>query len=144
MAWCHHLVFLPCDAGNLRYGAHSDLSVGGAEPRIYPLAGMTYVMRARGRGRQTWRTFRSNRCREPECQLTPKRTYGAECLPLALQPAPHRSGYRSCAVGCGCTFLLHTSREVNEARRPHTCSRPCAFEEINEKKKSTKSRAIVQ
>ena len=22
-----------------------------------------------------------------------------------------------------------TSREVNEARRPHTCSRPCAFEE---------------
>ena len=29
-----------------------------------------------------------------------------------------------------------TSREVNEARRPHTCSRPCAFEE----KKTTKKR----
>ena len=28
------------------------------------------------------------------------------------------------------------SREVNEARLPHTCSRPCAFEE----KKHTKSR----
>ena len=27
-----------------------------------------------------------------------------------------------------CT-LSGTSREVNEARRPHTCSRPCAFEE---------------
>ena len=27
-----------------------------------------------------------------------------------------------------------TSREVNEARGPHTCSRPCAFEEKNEKK----------
>ena len=25
-----------------------------------------------------------------------------------------------------------TSREVNEARRPHTCSRPCAFEKKNE------------
>ena len=28
-----------------------------------------------------------------------------------------------------------TSREVNEARRPHTCSRPCAFEEKTTKKK---------
>ena len=31
---------------------------------------------------------------------------------------------------------LITSREVNEARRSHTCSRPCAFEE----KKMTKKR----
>ena len=28
-----------------------------------------------------------------------------------------------------------TSREVNEARRPHTCCRPCAFEEKKTKKK---------
>ena len=36
-----------------------------------------------------------------------------------------------------------TSREVNEARRPHTCSRPCAFEETtkSEKKKHTKKSA---
>ena len=27
------------------------------------------------------------------------------------------------------------SREVNEARRPHTCSRPCAFEEKKKPKK---------
>ena len=32
-----------------------------------------------------------------------------------------------------------TSREVNEARRPHTCSRPCTFEEKKSgKKKNTK------
>ena len=30
---------------------------------------------------------------------------------------------------------LITSREVNEARRPHTCSRRCVFEEKNEKNK---------
>ena len=30
--------------------------------------------------------------------------------------------------------VVYTIREVNEARRAHTCSRPCAFEEINEKK----------
>ena len=35
-----------------------------------------------------------------------------------------------------------TSRDVNEARRPHTCSRPCAFEEKqNRKKKNTKKSA---
>ena len=33
-----------------------------------------------------------------------------------------------------------TSREVNEAWRPRTCSRPCAFEEIKAKKKITKPR----
>ena len=33
----------------------------------------------------------------------------------------------------------YTSREVNEARWPHTCSRPCAFEEKKiEKKKNGK------
>ena len=31
---------------------------------------------------------------------------------------------------------LITSREVNEARRPHTCSRPCAFEEKKYLKKN--------
>ena len=31
-----------------------------------------------------------------------------------------------------------TSREVNEARRPHTCGRPCAFEENKWKKKHEK------
>ena len=35
--------------------------------------------------------------------------------------------------------LTTTSREVNEARRPHTCSRPCAFKE-KRRKKSTKLR----
>ena len=29
-----------------------------------------------------------------------------------------------------------TSREVNEAKRPHTCSRPCAFEEKKRKKRN--------
>ena len=33
------------------------------------------------------------------------------------------------------------SREVNEARRPHTCSRPCAFEEKTNIKKNTKKTA---
>ena len=35
-----------------------------------------------------------------------------------------------------------TSRDVNEARRPRTCSRPCAFEEKqNRKKENTKKSA---
>ena len=36
-----------------------------------------------------------------------------------------------------------TSREVNEARRPHTCSRPCVFEEEKkiERKKNTNNSA---
>ena len=34
-----------------------------------------------------------------------------------------------------------TSREVNEARWPHACSRPCAFEEKNESKKNTRGHA---
>ena len=31
--------------------------------------------------------------------------------------------------------ILITIREVNEARRPYTCSRPCAFEETKKTKK---------
>ena len=34
---------------------------------------------------------------------------------------------------CGLSYQVSTSREVNEARRPHTCSRPCAFKK-NKKK----------
>ena len=33
---------------------------------------------------------------------------------------------------------LITSREINEARSPHTCSRPCAFEEKTNRKKTRK------
>ena len=33
--------------------------------------------------------------------------------------------------------LPHTSRDVNEARWPHTCCRPCAFEEKKSKKTKT-------
>ena len=36
---------------------------------------------------------------------------------------------------------LITSREVNKARRPHTCSRPCAFEKKKSSKKKTKNPA---
>ena len=35
-----------------------------------------------------------------------------------------------------------TSREVNEARRPHTCSRPCAFEQKKNEKKRKKDEKI--
>ena len=45
-------------------------------------------------------------------------------LPLSLKTASLDSLSRPCFI---------TRREVNEARWPHTCSRPCAFEE---KKKS--------
>ena len=38
-------------------------------------------------------------------------------------------------------FTVYTRREVSEARRPHTCSKPCAFEvSKTKKKKHTKSR----
>ena len=37
---------------------------------------------------------------------------------------------------------LITSREVNEARPPHACSRPCAFEEKKRKKKNAKNSAL--
>ena len=33
---------------------------------------------------------------------------------------------------------VYTSREVHEARRPRTCSRPCAFEEKSNRKKKTR------
>ena len=32
-----------------------------------------------------------------------------------------------------CSRAINTSREVHEARRPHTCGRPCAFEEKKRK-----------
>ena len=42
---------------------------------------------------------------------------------------------RSSPPECMLCLVEITSREVNEARRPHTCSRPCAFEEKTTKKK---------
>ena len=36
-------------------------------------------------------------------------------------------------------YMNSTSREVNEARRPHTCSRPCAFQRKKTKKKSRRT-----
>ena len=39
---------------------------------------------------------------------------------------------------------LTTSREVNEARWPHTCSRPCAFKEKKPKKKKKKKSAATK
>ena len=36
-----------------------------------------------------------------------------------------------------------TTREVNQARRPHTCSRPCAFE-VKKTKKKTKSHQTLK
>ena len=40
-------------------------------------------------------------------------------------------------------LAIGTSREVNEARRPHTCNSPCAFEE-NKKKKKTRNPAAPE
>ena len=34
-----------------------------------------------------------------------------------------------------------TSRKVNEARWPHACSRPCAFEEKTNRKKNTEKKS---
>ena len=46
------------------------------------------------------------------------------------------------AVAQASRFIyIHKSREVNEARRPHTCSRPCAFKKkIGKKKQHEKIR----
>ena len=46
---------------------------------------------------------------------------------------PDRQGFD------GCTLPIHTSRELNEEKRPNTCSRPCAFEEINMRKKKARN-----
>ena len=52
----------------------------------------------------------------------------------------HRS--RVCGNRPRAAFAISTSRKVNEATRPHTCSRPCVFEEKkNRKKKNTKKSA---
>ena len=40
-----------------------------------------------------------------------------------------------------CPNGLITSREVKEARRPHTCSRPCAFEEKTKRTKKNPAAA---
>ena len=37
----------------------------------------------------------------------------------------------------------YTSRAVNEAKRPHTCSRPCAFEVRRTKRKKDKTRNLA-
>ena len=55
----------------------------------------------------------------------PRIHYRISHSPRSYSPAflkPTRSGYHT-------TYCPCTSREVNEARGPHTCSRPCAFEE---------------
>ena len=49
---------------------------------------------------------------------------------IPLQHQPSRKSQQPLAW----TWPMGTSREVNEAMRPHTCSRPCAFEEKKEKK----------
>ena len=43
--------------------------------------------------------------------------------------------FRVCGNRPRTALAINTSREVNEARRLHTCSRPCAFEEKKTKKK---------
>ena len=64
----------------------------------------------------------------------PRMHYRISLSPRSYSPAflkPTRSG-------CHTTYWQYTSREVNEARRPHTCSRLCAFEEKkNRKEKHT-------
>ena len=45
----------------------------------------------------------------------------------------HRS--RVCGNRPRTALAISASREVNEARRPHTCSRPCAFKETKNRKK---------
>ena len=54
---------------------------------------------------------------------------------LASSSAPLRPSVHYPSI----SLVVNTSREVNEARRPHTCSRPCVFEE-KKRKKNTKSR----
>ena len=38
---------------------------------------------------------------------------------------------------------MYTNREVNETRRPHTCSRPCAFEEKKKSGKKTRKNPVA-
>ena len=50
----------------------------------------------------------------------------------------HRS--RVCGNRPRTALTISTSREVNEARGRHTCSRPCAFEEGKKTQKSKKTK----
>ena len=62
----------------------------------------------------------------------PRIHYRISHSPRSYSPAflkPTRSGYHT-------TYCQCTSREVNEARQPHTCSRPCSFEEKKNEKKT--------
>ena len=63
----------------------------------------------------------------------PRIHYRISHSPRSYSPAflkPTRSGYHT-------TYCQCTSREVNEARGPHTCSRPCAFKEKKNRKTHT-------
>ena len=66
----------------------------------------------------------------------PRMHYRISHSPRSYSPAflkPTRSGYHT--THCQCT-----SREVNEARGPHTCSRPCAFKGKQNRKTHTYTR----
>ena len=57
---------------------------------------------------------------------------------LLKTPRPHSKRPGASFFACKIiapreAFTGITSRDVNEARRPHTCSRPCAFEEKTKK-----------
>ena len=60
-------------------------------------------------------------------------------LPYVASPA--QTGDTSSVLGWGVLAFMaeHAgSREVNEARRPRTCSRPCAFEEKKSRQKKSR------
>ena len=60
---------------------------------------------------------------------------------LFLGPLTYHLSRKRNSIFCGLFGYVHTSREVNEARLPHTCSRPCAFEEKKFEKKNAKKSA---
>ena len=73
------------------------------------------------------------------CASDPRRPLHVnQALPYGARSANQRrwssssSEHRSPHI---CCLRKNSSREVNEARRPDTCSRPCAFEEKKTKKK---------
>ena len=62
--------------------------------------------------------------------------YGISHSPRSYSPAflkPTRSGYHTNYCQC-------TSREINEARGPHTCSRPCVRRKKNRKNTHTQKK----
>ena len=74
-------------------------------------------------------------------------TYRATLLYVVIAIASRaQTSDTSSVLGWGALALIveHAgSREVNEARRRHTCSRPCAFEEKRKiRKKSMKKSAL--